>query len=151
MIFKTYQPMQIKHFNHPLAAFLTALIIVSGCSRKPDVVVRAYIDGSDVIEASGDRLWIEHATGSLPGKLIFVNGQTWTPTWTTNGVSSEFDGLNPPFRARFGQKIQVTKIIGRGVVSIQQFPSADNDETLGVRVDDDDFGGADWYEIGISW
>lgn len=151
MIFKTFQPVRTKDFNHLLVAFLTALTMVAGCSRKPDLTVRAYIDGSDVIKVSGNRLWIEHDTAGLPGKLIYVNGQAWTPTWTTNGVSSEFAGLNPPFLARFGQRIQVTKRIGRGVVSIQQFPSADNDQTLAVRIDDDDFGGADWYEIGISW
>ena len=143
--------MQTKYLAHLLAAFLIASTMVAGCSRKPAITVRAYIDGSDVIRVSGHRLWIEHDTGALPGKLIYINGQTWTPTWTTNGVSSEFDGLNPPFRARLGQNIQVTRKIGRGVVSIEQFPSADNEQTLAVRVNDDDFGGADWYEIVISW
>jgi hypothetical protein len=37
------------------------------------------------------------------------------------------------------------------VVSFEQFPSADNAETLAVRLDDESFGGADWYEILISW
>jgi hypothetical protein len=143
--------MRTKYFNHLLVAFLIALTMAAGCSHKPALTLRAYIDGSDVVKINGDRLWIEHDTFGLPGKLFYVNGQTWTPTWTTNGVSSEFAGLNPPFLARVGQKIQVTKRIGRGVVSIQQFPSADNDGTLAVRINDDDFGGADWYEIGISW
>jgi len=150
-IIKTFQPMRTKNFNHTLVAFLSALTLVAGCSRKPALTVRAYIDGSDVINVSGDRLWIKHDTGSLPGKLIYINGQTWTPTWTTNGVSSEFAGLNPQFRARIGQKIQVVKLVGRGLVSIEQFPSADNDQTLAARIDDEEAGGADWYEIGISW
>jgi hypothetical protein len=150
MIFKTYQPMRTKYFNHTLVVLFSTLTIFAGCSHKPALTVRAYIDGSDVINVSGDRLWIQHGTGSLPGKLIYINGQTWTPTWTTNGISSEFVGLNPPFRVRLGQKIQVTKLIGRGVV-IQQFPSAENDQTLAARIDDEEFGGADWYEIGISW
>jgi hypothetical protein len=151
MIFKTFQLMRTKNFIHTLVALFSALALVTGCSRKPALTVRAYIDGSDVIKVSGDRLWIEHHTGSLPGKLIYINGQTWTPTWTTNGVSSEFVGLKPPFRARVGQELQVTKLIGRGVVSIEQFPSADNDQTLAARIDDEEFGGADWYEIGIWW
>ena len=142
--------MRKKHFDHTLALLISALALFAGCSHKPDLTIRAYIDGSDVINVSGNRLWIKHDTAGLPGKLIYVNGQTWTPVWTTN-VSSEFVGLNPPFRARSGQKIQVTKLSGRGVVSIQQFPSADNDQTLTARIDDDEFGGADWYEIGISW
>jgi hypothetical protein len=151
MIFNTFKPMRTKYFNHALVVLLSSLTIFTGCSRKPALTLRAFIDGSDVIKVSGDKLWIEHATGSLPGKLIYINGQTWTPTWTTNGVSAEFVGLKPPFRARVGQKIQVTRLAGRGVVSIQQFPSADNDQTLAARIDDEEFGGADWYEIGISW
>jgi hypothetical protein len=143
--------MRTKNLNHTLAALFCASTLVAGCSRKPALTVRAYIDGSDVIKVSGDRLWIEHDTGSLPGKLIYINGRTWSPTWTTNRVSSEFVGLNPPFRARPGQKVQVTRMVGRGVASIQQFPSVDNDQTLAARIDDEEFGGADWYEIGISW
>ena len=90
------------------------------------------------------------------GTVIYVNGRAWTPTWSTNsdsprGVSSEFGGVNPPFLARSGQGIEVTKKVGRGVVSFEQFPSADNDQTLAVRVDDEEFGGADWYEFVISW
>jgi hypothetical protein len=150
MIFKTFQPMR-NNTSITFAALLSALTLVAGCSRKPDLTVRAYIDGSDVINVSGGRLWIKHDTGSLPGKLIYINGQTWTPTWATNGVSSEFGGVKPPLRTRSGQTIQVTKITGRGVVSIQQFPSADNDQTLAARIDDEEAGGADWYEIGISW
>jgi len=126
--------------------------------RQParSLTIRAFIDGSDIIKVSGYRLWIEHDTGSLPGKAIYVNGQAWTPIWTTNlvsskGVSSEFDGVNPAFQTRLGQGIQLTKRNGRGVVSVEQFPSADNDETLAVRVDDEPFGGADWYEFVISW
>ena len=130
---------------------MLGLLLTNGCSRKPALTVRAYIDGSDVIKVSGDRLWFEHATGSLPGKLIHINGQIWTPTWLTNGISSEFLGLKPPFRAGAGHRIQVTRLMGRGVASIQQFPSADNDQTLAARIDDEEFGGADWYEIGISW
>ena len=142
--------MRTKYFNHTLVVLFFSLTIFAGCSRKPALTVRTYIDGSDTIQVSGDRLWIKHDTAGLPGKLIYINGQTWTPTWT-NGVSSEFVGLNPPFRMRSGQKIQVTKLIGRGVASIEQFPTADNDQTLAARIDDDNFGGADWYEIRISW
>ena len=134
-----------------LAALFSALTLVAGCSHKPSLTVRAYIDGSDVVKVSGDRLWIEHDTGSLPGKMIYINGQVWTPTWTSNRVSSEFVGLKPPLRPRLGQRFQVTRLVGRGVASIQQFPSTQNELTLAARIDDEEFGGADWYEIGIWW
>ncbi|HUJ11396.1 MAG TPA: hypothetical protein VL171_15375, partial [Verrucomicrobiae bacterium] len=110
----------------------------------------AFIDSSDVVKVSGNRLWFEHETGTLPGRNIFVNGKAWSPSWTNN-VSTEFVGLNPAFRPHDPQKIQITKRVGRGTVSVAQFPSRANDETLAVRFDDVDFGGADWYEVVISW
>jgi serine/threonine protein kinase/tetratricopeptide (TPR) repeat protein len=116
----------------------------------PALTIRAFIDGSDVIKVSGHKLWIEHDTAALPGKTIYINGQAWTPTWTRN-ASSEFDAVNPAFQPRDPQTIRITKRAGRGIVSIEQFPTADNDQTLAVRINDDDFDGADWYEIVISW
>jgi serine/threonine protein kinase len=114
------------------------------------LTVKAFIDSSDVVKVSGSRLWFEHESGALPGRNIFVNGKAWSPSWTNN-VSTEFVGLNPVFRSRDPQKLQITKRIGRGTVSIAQFPSPANDETLAVRLDDAEFGGADWYEVAISW
>jgi serine/threonine protein kinase len=137
------------------ALFVPASLVFHGKPART-LAIRAFIDGSDVIKVSGDRLWIEHDTGNLPGQAFYVNGRAWTPTWTTNdgcprGISSEFGGVNPPFLARSGQGIEVANKIGRGTVSFEQFPSADNDQTLAVRVNDEEFGGADWYELVISW
>jgi len=142
--------MQTKYFNRFLVACLAASTLVVGCTRKPMLTVRAYIDGSDVVKVSGDRLWLEHDTGALPGRTIYVNQRPWTPTWTNN-ISSVFAGFKPAFNPRNPQTVQITKITGRGIVSFQQFPLADNDQTLAVRINDEEFGGADWYELGISW
>jgi signal peptidase I len=142
--------MKTKQTIHFLLTLLAVCTIVAGCSRKPALTVRAFIDGQDVIKVRNDKLWIEHDTAARPGKMIYVNGQAWTPTWNDK-VSTEFSGLKPPLRPRIAQKFQVTTRVGRGVVSIEQFPSAENDQTLAVRINDDDFGGADWYEISISW
>jgi serine/threonine protein kinase len=130
-----------------LAAVLLAFLI--GFDHH-QLTVKAFIDASDVVKVSGNRLWFEHETGTLPGRNIFVNGKAWSPSWTNN-VSTEFVGLNPAFRPHDPQKIQITKRVGRGTVSVAQFPSPANDETLAVRIDDVDFGGADWYEVVISW
>jgi hypothetical protein len=130
-----------------LAVVLLAFLIGFGHHQ---LTVKAFIDASDVVKVSGNRLWFEHETGTLPGRNIFVNGKAWSPSWT-NDVSTEFVGLNPAFRPHDPQKIQITKRVGRGTVSVAQFPSPANDETLAVRIDDVDFGGADWYEIDISW
>jgi hypothetical protein len=145
--------MKINLFKFNVVGSLCAVALVasltSGCGSRQQLTVRAFIDGSDVVKVSGNRLWLEHDTASLPGKAIYVNGQAWTPQW--NGkISTEFTGLKS-VKTRDPQKIQLTKRAGRGTVSIEQFPSSTNNETLAVRIDDDDFGGADWYEIVISW
>ena len=132
-----------------VALVIALLTFLAGLSHHK-LTVRAYIDGIDVIKVSGNKLWFEHEESALPGKNIFVNGKAWTPGWTNN-VSTEFAGLIAVFRPIDAQKIQITKRVGRGTVSVAQFPSPANDETLAVRIDDEDFGGADWYEVVISW
>jgi serine/threonine protein kinase len=132
-----------------VALVITLLTFLAGLSHHT-ITVRAFIDGVDVIKVSGNKLWFEHELYTLPGKNIFVNGKAWTPGWTNN-VSTEFAGLIAVFRPIDAQKIQITKRVGRGTVSVAQFPSPANDETLAVRIDDEDFGGADWYEVVISW
>jgi hypothetical protein len=132
-----------------VALVIALLTFLAGLSHHK-LTVRAFIDGIDVIKVSGNKLWFEHEESALPGKNIFVNGKAWTPSWTNN-VSTEFAGLIAVFRPIDAQKIQITKRVGRGTVSVAQFPSPANDETLAVRIDDEDFGGADWYEVVISW
>jgi hypothetical protein len=127
------------------------LLFFSGCGHKEQTfTIKIFVDGSDVVKASGNRLWIEHSTGSLPGKEIFVNGQSWSPLWNDK-TSTEYAGLNPAFRPRDPQKIQLTKRVGRGTVSIETFPSSDNNQTLSIKIDDEADGGADWYDVLVSW
>ena len=127
------------------------LLFFSGCGHKEQTfTIKIFVDGSDVVKASGNRLWIEHSTGSLPGKEIFVNGQSWSPLWNDK-TSTEFAGLNRAFRPHDPQKIQVTKRAGRGPVSIETFPSSDNNQTLSIKIDDEADGGADWYDVLVSW
>ena len=89
----------MKRLNHAIGTALLGigLLFFSGCGHKEKeqtFTIKIFVDGSDVVKASGNRLWIEHGTGSLPGKTIYVNGQAWSPLW--NGkTSTEFAGLNP--------------------------------------------------------
>jgi serine/threonine protein kinase len=135
-----------------VALVMALVVFLVGLSHHK-LTVRAYIDGRDVVKVSGNKLWFEHETAALPGRTIYVNGEAWTPDWTNN-VSTEFMGLTPAFRSANAHDIQITKRAGRGIVSIAQFPSPANEETLAVRLDDD-FpgipGGADWYEVVITW
>jgi len=133
-----------------VALVVVLLAFLVGFGHRQQLTVRAFIDGSDVIKVSDNKLWFEHDTFGLPGKTIFVNGQAWTPEWNDK-VSTVFAGLNATFKPHDAQKIQITKLIGRGTVSVEEFPTPANNETLAVRIDDDDFNGADWYEIAISW
>src|ERR1035437_3850293 len=123
----------MKRINHTMAiglAGILGLAVFNGCGpRQPTVTVKAFIDGSDVVN---------------------VSGNVWSPKWNDK-VSDAFEGLSPAFRPHAPPKIQITKRAGRGTVSIAQFPTSDNDHALAVRMDDGDFGGADWYEFVISW
>ena len=146
-------PKNMKKLEYAIGTVLLAigLLFFSGCGHKEQTfTIKIFVDGSDVVKASGNRLWIEHATGSLPGKTIYVNGQAWSPLWKDK-TSTEFAGLNPAFRPHDPQKIQLTKRAGRGTVSIETFPSSDNNQTLSIKIDDEEFGGADWYDILVSW
>ncbi len=119
--------------------------------------VRAFIDGSDTINVRGNELWYEHHTYDLPGtwngrfdEPTYINGEPWKPEWNGN-VSSPFQDLLPVFPKVTASRIRLTKLAGRGPVSISQSPSRDNRYTLSVFLDDDQPGGAEWYEILIEW
>ena len=59
--------------------------------------------------------------------------------------------MQSPFAPRDPQKIKVLKKAGRGTVIITQRPSAENDQTLGIRIDDNEQPGADRYTIRVTW
>jgi len=125
-----------------------SLVLVSGCGKPQVLVFRAVVDGSDVVKVSGDRLWIEHDEAQLPSQ-IFVNGKPWHPIWTDK-VSAPLEGLSPAFKPRDSTKVKLTQLKGRGPVSIIQLPTSANDQTLAFRINDSD-GGADTYQISVSW
>jgi hypothetical protein len=114
------------------------------------LTMRVHVDGGDVIKVSGNQLWIEHDTYLLPENPIYVNGAPWSPKWTGN-VSSKFEGLGRKFKPRDSQKIKLSVVAGRGMVSIEELPAPANGETLSVFIDDRDDAGMDWYEFTISW
>lgn len=136
-----------------IAAFaaITALLIHTGCGhRQQSLTVRVFVDGTDVVKIAGPKLWLEHDSFELPGKTIYVNGAAWTPKWE-NKMSAPLEGVNPAFLPRDAKSVQLTKRAGRGDVSIVEMPSPENNGTLTLRVNDDDFAGADWYEFVVSW
>jgi len=128
---------------------MACLAFVSGCGKPHVITFRAVVDGTDVVKVSGSQLWIEHEDFVKPSAM-FVNGKPWHPVWTDK-VSDQYQGLNPAFHPHDPMKIKITQLKGRGTVSIIQPLSTANDQTLAFRIDDDPFGGADTYQVSITW
>jgi hypothetical protein len=128
---------------------IAGLALFTGCGQRRALTIKALVDGSDVIKVSGNKLWIEHEQFQRPQRIL-LNGKLWIPQWTTN-VSAPYEGLQPPFAPRDPRKIKVSKKAGRGTVTITEMPSAENDQTLSIRIDDNEQPGADRYAIQVSW
>jgi len=48
-------------------------------------------------------------------------------------------------------QITLNKIQGRGNVNITAKPNKENDYTLSIYFDDNQYNGAEWYEIKMEW
>ena len=149
------------------ALLATAAIAMTGCiSNSVDVStsrlrIRSFIDGCDVVKIQGDKVWFEHQSYSFPGawkgfnEATLVNGEPWLPAWT-GLVSEKFEIANkeaalPANREFTAETLKVAGNCGLGRFSVGEYPSAANDYTLSVTLDDSTAEGASWYEIGIDW
>ena len=142
----------MKRTSHVMVMVLVGiagLALSNGCGSRRALTISAEVDGSDVVKVSGNKLWIEHEQFQRPQRIL-LNGKLWIPQWTTN-VCAPFEGLQPPFAPQDPRKIKVSKKAGRGTVTVLEMPSAENDETLAFRIDDNAQPGADRYEIRVSW
>jgi hypothetical protein len=154
----------MKKVNLLILCLCFIVVFPAGCSRMQfwtaqhgSVQIKAFIDGSDTIKIRGNELWYEHHKYDLPGKWqdrfdepTFVNGKEWKPEW--NGLmSNRFDELCPALPKKTIEKITLTKIQGRGNVNITAKPNKENDYTLSIYFDDNQYNGAEWYEIKVEW
>lgn len=141
---------------------------------------KALIDGADTVKIRGNKMWYEHESWELPGKShgrdepTIINGTKWHPGWknlnrnsgfsiagwlvrleisrpSNDNRSTVFARLNPAFNPQSPADIRLTKITGRGTVTISQMPGPENNQTLAIHFDDGSFMGADWYEVTIDW
>ena len=121
------------------------------------VTVLSLIDGSDVLKIRGNELWFEHRNFVLPGKSVdhvdasgneptYINGEAWAPKWS--------DDVSLPYAAKArllpeGSEFDARLVTpqDRGSVTILQQPSAQNDFTLSILLDDDVAVGAAWYQV----
>jgi hypothetical protein len=141
-----------------------ACIVLTGCSNFPlfgtphgSIQIKAFIDGSDTIKIRGNELWYEHHQWDLPGKWqdrfdepTIINGTDWKPQWD-GLVSNRFCDFSPTLPKKELKEITLTKIQGRGNVDITARPCKENDYMLSIYIDDNQYGGAEWYEIKVEW
>lgn len=127
--------------------------------RAKLVTVLSLIDGSDVLKIRGNEVWFEHRNFELPGKWVndfdasgdeptYINTEAWTPKWSGN-VSLPYAAKARllPEGAQFDVRLVTPQ--DRGSVAVLQQPSAQNNFTLSVLLDDDLSPGAAWYQVEV--
>jgi len=87
------------------------------------------VDGRDVIHIRGNQLWIEHQAG---GQIADANYRFESPLPNDQ------------------RTVSVRKLDGRGTVRVIEQPSRLNNFTAKILIDDEN-GGADRYDLEISW
>ena len=147
-----------------IACFVLACVGLMGCANfqfwaapHGSVQIKTFIDGSDTVKIRSNELWYEHHQWDLPGKWqgrfdepTFINEIAWKPEW--NGlISDRFQDFSPALPQKALDQITLTKLQGRGNVDITAKPSKENDYTLSIFFDDNQYGGAEWYEIKVEW
>ena len=135
-----------------LGICLLAMLAPPAIAGTGSVRVEVTIDGVSELILGGNTAQWWHLNYDPPGTTT-INGVSWTPTGLSNGcscLSDVFTGVAPaiPLNAT---NFAVTVSDGRGVVSIQQYPSSGNGYKLYVRFDDGSQGGADFYDVTINY
>jgi hypothetical protein len=126
-------------------------------SRTKLLTVLALIDGSDVLKIRGNELWFEHRNFELPGKWVdhfdasgneptYINSEAWAPKWNGD-VSLPFAAKARLLPEASQFDVRLVTPLDRGSVTVLQQPSAQNDFTLSILLDDDLPNGAAWYQV----
>ena len=129
------------------------------------ITVEAYIGGRSRLIIRRDTVrWI-HLEHVAPGRFgdtplpTFINGQPWMPQWPDEPdadnsdcrcESSKLSDLVPPLEKE-QIEILLDSFAARGSVSVVQAPARENNYTLVIEFDDNDWDGADWYEVSVLW
>ena len=110
------------------------------------ISIRGKFD-SDVIKVQNGALWIEHQSFEKPVDIT-INGVHWKPDW--QGQKSSRYQFSLPLEGFENGTVQVKKVQGRSALASVQLPTAQNQQTLAVKVVDEPVG-VDTYEIVIRW
>lgn len=126
-----------------------ALGLATSGNVQRRITVKMKVDGRDLIMVKDGKLWIEHKAWSKPTD-ISVNGRRWKVQWTGD-LSDQFITFVPPLAPFGAAPVDVRKADGRGSATLKEAPSASNQQTLTIDVNDGTEGGADEYEVRITW
>ncbi len=133
--------------------------------------VSAYIDGRDQLIIKDDTLQWHHLDYAAVGRhgghdypttvstyldgVVQMNDFDWTPVWNESGeirheaYSEIFDGLTPSLPSG-PMTVSLTPLQSRNATTIWQYPDSTNDFTLIVEFNDNQSGGAAWYESSLT-
>lgn len=113
------------------------------------ITIKITVDTTDKIMVRGKHLWIEHQEPGAKPEGISVNGHSWKPFWHGNKTDllNRFGVVLEPFE---NARVTLHKKEGRGTVTLEQQPTAENQQTI-VIVLDDHFSGPGVYEVTVSW
>jgi hypothetical protein len=91
-------------------------------------------------------------SGRVDGRVrVTVQGnRAWSQRITGGQISDERVGMRSPLPRQNVSDVDVRKLQGRGNVEIVQRPSSNNNYALVFEIEDND-GGADFYEVEVSW
>ena len=146
-------------------AFVLVLSLSSHAAQQTQqsgtrlVTILSLIDGSDVLKIRGNELWFEHRNFVLPGQWVdhadasgneptYINSEAWVPKWSGT-VSARYAA-----KARLlpeGPQVDARLVtpLDRGTLTIVEQPSARNNFTLSILLDDDLPIGAAWYQVEV--
>ncbi|HEY2867121.1 MAG TPA: hypothetical protein VGJ02_08515 [Pyrinomonadaceae bacterium] len=103
--------------------------------------------GREEVYRSGSARWRGRVDQDIN---VVISGGSITTEWVAGGQTiGELANVNGNLARRSGT-VRVRKLKGRGNVSVLEQPSWQNDFTAVIRIDDPK-GGADYYDIQISW
>jgi hypothetical protein len=122
------------------------------------VTILSLIDGSDVLKIRGNELWFEHRNFVPPGQWVdhvdasgneptYINREAWVPKWNGDvSIPYAAKARLLPEGSQFEVRLMTPQDRG-GSVTILEQPSARNDFTLSILLDDDFPSGAAWYQV----
>jgi hypothetical protein len=112
------------------------------------ILIKMRVDGADRILYRDGQLWIEHVKAIKPDSIT-VNGMDWKPTW--NGDSTApFTDFKPPLAPVGQSRVTLKQLSGRAKAAMEK-PASSKFERVPTVLIEDKEGGADTYEIQLSW